>query len=415
MSHDPIGVNPVVSGERFLTPEPGVRPDLWTVVSRETLEAREEEWLAPYAMKSRHTRGRQHPEPEDPLRTVYRRDRDRIIHSTAFRRLEYKTQVFVNHEGDYYRTRLTHTLEVAQIAVSIARALRLNEDLVEAVALAHDLGHPPFGHAGEDALRTLMEGQGGFDHNIQGLRIVDLLEERYPGFPGLNLTWEARESINKHRTPYDQPDLQIALDPQASPLLESQITDIADEVAYDNHDLDDGLTSGLIREEELQGLALWEEARQTVEAKMPRLQPEIRKYQIIRALIDRQITDLIQESSRRLTHHQIRSVQDVRACQERLITFSEAMQALRKPLKDFLWTHLYHHYRVVRMADKARRFLTELFRVYLNQPEQLPNTTRLRVERGENPARVVCDYIAGMTDRYCLEEYKKLFDPFERV
>ncbi len=382
-------------------------------VSREDLEAREEQWLAPYAMKSRQTRGRVHPEPEDPIRTVYRRDHDRIIHSTAFRRLEYKTQVFVNHEGDYYRTRLTHTLEVAQIALSLARALRLNEDLVETVALAHDLGHPPFGHAGEDALHDLMEGHGGFNHNIQGLRIVDLLEERYPTFPGLNLTWEARESINKHRAPYEEPGLSVTLDPNVSPLLESQIADIADEVAYDNHDLDDGLTSGLIKEEELRGLALWEEAREAVGG--AGMAPEIRKYQIIRTLINRQVTDLIQASAQRLAQHRIESIEDVRGCPDRLIGFSEPMQALREPLKAFLWAHLYHHYRVVRMADKAKRFIAELFQLYLKKPAQLPNTTRQRIERGEDSHRVVCDYLAGMTDRYCLEEYKKLFDPFERV
>jgi len=388
----------------------------WHVVTREELEGREEQWLAAYAMRSKDTRGRQHPEPEDPFRTVYRRDRDRIIHSTAFRRLEYKTQVFVNHEGDYYRTRLTHTLEVAQIAVSIARLLRLNEDLVDTVALAHDLGHPPFGHAGEDALRDLMKGQGGFDHNIQGLRIVDLLEERYPGFPGLNLSWEVRESINKHRTPYNHLGLEVALDPQTSSLLESQIADIADEIAYDNHDLDDGLTSGLIKEDDLKELALWEQARDAVETRAPKkMGAEIRKYQIIRELINRQINDLVQESCRQLGRHQIESIADVRACRDRLIGFSAGMQELRKPLKAFLWTNLYHHYRVNRMADKAKRFITELFQVYLKKPEQLPNTTRSRIERGENPARVVCDYIAGMTDRYCLEEYRKLFDPFERV
>ena len=388
---------------------------LHTLITREELEAREAQWLAPYAMKSARTRGRQQLEPEDGFRTVYRRDRDRIIHSTAFRRLEYKTQVFVNHEGDYYRTRLTHTLEVAQIAVSIARVLRLNEDLVEVIALAHDIGHPPFGHAGEDALRSLMKDHGGFDHNLQGLRIVDLLEERYPNFPGLNLTWEVRESINKHRAPYEQPGLPVALDPNASALLEAQIADIADEIAYDNHDLDDGLTSGLIKEEDLRCLILWEEARQTIEARAPQMNQEVRKYQIIRELINRQITDLLQESVRRLSAHRIQSVEDVRACRERLIGCSEPMQQMRKPLKAFLWTRLYHHYRVVRMADKATRFITELFELYLKKPEQLPNTTRSRVERGEEPSRVVCDYIAGMTDRYCLEEYKKLFDPFERV
>ena len=384
-------------------------------ISREDLEEREERWLAPYAMKSRRTKGRQHPEPEDPFRTAYRRDRDRIIHTTAFRRLEYKTQVFVNHEGDHYRTRLTHTLEVAQIAVSIARILRLNEDLVEAVALAHDIGHPPFGHAGEDALRGLMEGHGGFDHNIQGLRLVDLLEARYPGFPGLNLTWETRESINKHRTPYDHPEMQVALDPTVSPLLESQIADIADEIAYDNHDLDDGLTSGILKEEELAGIELWRQAREAVESRHGTLDPEIRKYQIIRTLINRQVTDLIQATIERLKRREIHSVEEVRACPERLVGFSEEMGRLRTPLKRLLWNQFYHHYRVVRMADKAKRFIGELFHLYVQKPEQLPNTTRSRIARGEETCRVVCDYIAGMTDRYCLEEYRKLFDPFERV
>ncbi len=391
-----------------------MEPTTW-LLSREELEGREERWLAPFGMKSRQTRGRQHAEPEDPYRTVYRRDRDRIIHPTAFRRLEYKTQVFVNHEGDHYRTRLTHTLEVAQIAASIARVLRLNEDLVEAVALAHDIGHPPFGHAGEDALCELMEGHGGFDHNIQGLRIVDLLEERYPGFPGLNLSWEVRESINKHRTPYDQPGMQVALDPKVSPLLESQIADIADEIAYDNHDLDDGLTASLLREEELSGIDVWRQAREAVDAGGAPATGDVRKYQIIRHLINRQVTDLLSASVERLKRLQIGSVDDVRACPERLIGFSDEMLRLRQPLKRMLWDQFYHHYRVVRMADKAKRFIGELFHLYVKRPEQLPRTTRLRVGRGEDPHRVVCDYIAGMTDRYCLEEYKKLFDPFERV
>ncbi len=385
------------------------------IASREELEAREERWLAPYAMKSQKSRGRLHPEPEDPHRTAYRRDRDRVIHTTAFRRLEYKTQVFVNHEGDHYRTRLTHTLEVAQIAGSIARILRLNDDLVEAVALAHDIGHPPFGHAGEDALRELMKGHGGFDHNIQGLRIVDLLEARYPSFAGLNLTWETRESINKHRTPYDQPGMQVALDPSVSPLLESQVDDIADEIAYDNHDLDDGLAAGILKEEELEGLELWRQAREAVEPGGVRLDSEIRKYQVIRTLINRQITDLIQATTERLARHKIDTVEDVRACRHRLMGFSEPMAKLRQPLKAMLWNQFYHHYRVVRMADKAKRSISELFQLYISKPEQLPKTTRSRIQRGEEPHRVVCDYIAGMTDRYCLEEHKKLFDPLERV
>ena len=386
-----------------------------TLVTREELEAREAQWLAPYAMKSRESKGRLYPEAEDRYRTVYRRDRDRIIHTTAFRRLEYKTQVFVNHEGDHYRTRLTHTLEVAQIAESIARVLRLNEDLVEVVALAHDIGHPPLGHAGEDALRELMQEHGGFDHNIQGLRVVDVLEARYPSFPGLNLTWEVRESINKHRTPYDQPDMQVALDPTRAPLLESQIADVADEIAYDNHDLDDGLASGILREEELDGTALWRSSREAVEASTPGLKPEIRNYQIIRSLINRQVTDLISASAEQLQQRKIQSVEDVRTCSERLITFSRDMLELRTPLKQLLWDQFYHHYRVARMADKAKRFIGELFHHYLKHPEQLPNTTRSRITRGEDPHRVVCDYLAGMTDRYCLEEYKKFFDPLERV
>jgi dGTPase len=386
------------------------------LLTREELEEREERWLAPYAMKSKHSRGRQHAEPEDPYRTTYRRDRDRVIHTTAFRRLEYKTQVFVNHEGDHYRTRLTHTLEVAQIGASIARILRLNEDLVEAVCLAHDIGHPPFGHAGEDALRELMADHGGFDHNIQGLRIVDLIEARYPTFAGLNLTWEVRESINKHRTPYDQPDMQVALDPELSPLLESQIADVADEIAYDNHDLDDGLAAGILKEETLAELELWRRAGEAVDTQGDgRLDPEIRRYQTIRTLINRQVTDLIRATSERLKQHRIDSVDDVRACRARLVGFSEEMARLRSPLKKLLWEEFYHHYRVARMADKAKRFIGDIFQLYVKKPEQLPPTTRSRIKRGEDLYRVVCDYIAGMTDRYCEQEHKKLFDPFERV
>ena len=390
--------------------------DSHLMVTREALEAREAEWLAPYAMKSRDTRGRVHQEPEDAHRTVYRRDRDRIIHSTAFRRLEYKTQVFVNHEGDYYRTRLTHTLEVAQIAVSVARTLRLNEDLVETMALAHDLGHPPFGHAGEDALRALMKDHGGFDHNLQGLRIADWLEAHYSGFRGLNLTWEVREGINKHRTQFDHADYNFAqLDPKLPPLLEGQLVDIADEIAYDNHDLDDGLTSGMIHETELEAaVPLWQEASARVQAQHAHISPEIRKYQIIRTLIHQQVTDLVATSARRLDERRPASMADVRACPDRLIGFSREMADLRKPLKAFLWGQLYRHYRVVRMSDKARRILTELFQAYLEKPEQLPPATYGRLTE-EKIQRVICDYIAGMTDRYALEEYQKFFDPYTRV
>jgi dGTPase len=283
------------------------------------------------------------------------------------------------------------------------------------VCLAHDIGHPPFGHAGEDALRELMSDHSGFDHNIQGLRIVDLLEARYPGFPGLNLTWEVRESINKHRTPYSQPDMQVALDPDLSPLLESQIADVADEIAYDNHDLDDGLASGILKEESLSQLDLWRQAREAVEAACGGLADELRHYQTIRTLINRQVTDLIHATSARLEEHRIDSVEAVRGCRARLVGFSREMAALRSPLKKLLWEDFYQHYRIARMADKAKRFIGDIFHLYVSKPELLPPTTRLRIKRGDQVARVVCDYIAGMTDRYCEQEHKRLFDPFERV
>jgi len=350
-----------------------------------------------------------HPEPEHPYRTCFQRDHDRIIHSTAFRRLEYKTQVFVIHEGDYYRTRLTHTLEVAQIAETIARVLRLNTDLVRSIALAHDLGHGPFGHSGEDALRDLMEGHGGFNHNLHALRIVNLLEERYPGFPGLNLTREVREGMNKHR---------VSL-PGAAPLptnlsLEAQLANVADEIAYDHHDLDDGLASGLIREEELQKIPMWSQARKEVLKRGSSPRAEIRRVQIIRRLIDWRVTELIGESERRIRRLKIRRPADAQSLRERVIAFSPEMERLRAPLKRFLNERLYHHHRVVRMADKAQRLLAALFEAYLRKPEQLPESTRRRMEK-EDPYRVVCDYLAGMTDRYAMEEYRKLFDPSERV
>ncbi len=378
--------------------------------TRRQLENRERESLAPYGMKSRQSRGRVAKEPEHPYRTCFQRDRDRIVHSTAFRRLEYKTQVFVIHEGDYYRTRLTHTLEVAQIARTIARALRLNPDLVEAIALAHDLGHGPFGHSGQDALQTLMEGHGGFDHNLQALRVVDQLEERYPSFPGLNLTWEVREGLNKHRVP-----LPGSRRPVATNLsLEAQVVDVADEVAYDHHDLDDGITSGLISEQDLRKIPLWRQVRGGIVRGLPKLREELRKYQIIRRLIDLQVTDLLNESARRIQRCRIRTPEDAQRIPERVVGFSPSMKIWRIPLKEFLNRELYHHHKVVRMADKARRFLTALFEAYLNKPEQLPDTTRRRLEK-EDPYRVICDYIAGMTDRYALDEYRKLFYPFERM
>lgn len=382
--------------------------------TRQEIEEIEIRTLAPYAAKARHTKGRVHKEEEHPYRTCYQRDRDRVIHSTAFRRLEYKTQVFVNHEGDYYRTRLTHTLEAAQIAVSIARNLGLNGDLAEAVALAHDIGHPPFGHSGEEELHTLMKDHGGFDHNLQGLRVVDLLEERYPDFKGLNLSWEVREGINKHSTPYDHASNLIELEPDKSPTLEAQVVDLSDEIAYDNHDLDDGLTSGLIKEEDLREVPLWNNIHEKITAKYPDLKGQIRKYQIIRALINTEVTDLIAESEKRIGEFKIKTSEDARAVTQRVVLFSQKLLEERKVLKKFLFDNLYMHHKVIRMADKSRRFIRELFNVYLSNPEQLNPTSKGRLGT-EGPHRVVCDYIAGMTDRYALDEYIKLFNPYERM
>ena len=379
------------------------------MLARKELEAQERRFLAPYATHSAKSRGRVHPEPEHPYRTCFQRDHDRIIHSTAFRRLEYKTQVFVIHEGDYYRTRLTHSLEVAQIAETIARSLRLNTDLVRSIALAHDLGHGPFGHSGEDALRDLMQGHGGFDHNLQALRIVDLLEERYPSFPGLNLTQELREGLNKHRRPLPgagQPPLNLS--------LEAQAANVADEIAYDHHDLDDGLASGLIHEEDLRRIPMWREASRPGARRVRGMPAEVRRYQVIRRLIDWRVTELIRESEIRIRRLKIRRPFDAQTVRERAVAFSPEMDRLRAPLKRFLNERLYHHHRVVRMADKAQRLLAALFDSYLRKPEQLPDTTRRRIGR-EEIHRVICDTIAGMTDRYAVEEYRKLFDPSERV
>lgn len=383
------------------------------MLKRKDIENRED-LLAPYAQKSRLTKGRQYKESEHDYRSCYQRDKDRIIYSTAFRRLEYKTQVFLNHEGDYYRTRLTHTLEVSQIACSIARALRLNEDLVEAISLAHDLGHTHFGHSGEDALRELMRDFGGFDHNAQGLRVVDLLEERYPDFPGLNLTYEVREGIIKHSTPFDQPRPLIPFEATGSPILEIQAVDIADEIAYDNHDLDDGITSGLIRESDLKNIKLWSDRSKEIRRSHPGIKDEIRKYQIIRALINMQVTDIICQTEENIKRFKIKKPVDATKISERIVMPSGRVQPLRKSMRDFLMKNLYQHYRVVRMSNKADRFIKSLFKVYLERTEQLPPTTQSRL-KSQDKHRVICDYIAGMTDRYALDEYKKFFEPYERV
>ena len=384
------------------------------MLTSKEFQSREERELAPYAMKSKDSRGRKYPEEEHPYRSIYQRDRDRIIHSTAFRRLEYKTQVFVNHEGDYYRTRLTHTIEVSQIARSIARALNLNEDLAEAIALAHDLGHTPFGHSGEDALKKLMEGHGGFEHNLHGLRVVDILEQKYPNFPGLNLSWEVKESIVKHTSPYNHTSTTTEYNADERPLLEAQIVDKADSIAYDNHDLDDSLKAGIITDADLQTVDLWRETQKKVKQKYVIDNHDILIAQTIRTLINMEVTDLLENTLSRLKREGIKTVKDVRNHPSLIVSFSPALSEQKRKLQEFLFKNVYQHYRVARMSDKAKRFLEELFVAFINNPKQLPAEYQRWIEEA-GLYQGVCDYIAGMTDRFAQDEYKKLFYPFERV
>jgi len=372
--------------------------------------------LASYATCSDRSAGRRFSETFKDDRPAFERDRDRIIHCAAFRRLEYKTQVFVNHEGDYYRTRLTHSLEVAQISRGIARRLRLNEDLVEALALAHDLGHTPFGHTGEEVLNRLMAGHGGFEHNRQSLRIVECLEERYPAFEGLNLSWETREGIIKHSSDYDIPansDL-VEYRPDLRASLEAQIIDLADEIAYNNHDIDDGLKAGYLDARELMEVELWAETYQRVGAKYPGLAEERRIYQTISHLIGFLILDLVEQTRSNLAAAGIVGVDDVRRQPRNLVQFSAATAERNRQLKQFLWRKLYRHYKVERMRIKAERFMTMLFESYMAHPSLLPSSYQEKFER-HGRERVICDYVAGMTDRYALDEYKRLFEPYERV
>ncbi|MDI6788846.1 MAG: deoxyguanosinetriphosphate triphosphohydrolase [Planctomycetota bacterium] len=400
---------------------------------RKELEKQEYKLLAPYAMKSAESLGRRYKEKEHQYRTVFQRDRDRIIHSTAFRRLEYKTQVFVNHEGDHYRTRLTHTIEVTQIARTIGRALRLNEDLIEAIALAHDLGHTPFGHAGEAALSELMKDYGGFEHNAQGLRMVELLERRYPQFTGLNLSYEVRESLVKHSTTYDSALTPDEYHPEWQPLLEAQVVAMADMIAYDNHDLDDGIRSGLIREEVLRECSLWRRVSAGHRRKLtPAEQEMFLRPQTVISLINIEVSNIVERTLKSIRKYNIKSVTDVRKCNERLVRFSDRIEQETKELKRLLYENLYRHYRVERMTQKAKRFIEDLFNAYLTDPKQLPpryqkmairrsealEWRRMAKEDGDSDIalrRAICDYIAGMTDRYVQEEYKKLFYPFERI
>ena len=371
--------------------------------------------LAGYACTSDSSRGRKHPEEHRDNRPAFERDRDRIIHCAAFRRLEYKTQVFVNHEGDYYRTRLTHSLEVAQIGRAIARKLRLNEELTEALALSHDLGHTPFGHTGEDVLNRLMQGFGGFEHNMQSFRVVDELEERYPGFNGLNLTWEVREGIIKHSTPYDSAS-EVMADflPGIVPTLEGQIINYADEIAYNNHDIDDGLKSGYITMGMLEKIDLWQEVCSGVLRKYPTIDDKRLVFQTTSALIGLLIGDICATTAANIERLGIVSRDDLRRENRAIVHFNPDITERNLGLKRFLFQNLYRHYKVDKIRIKSEVFISRLFETYLRYPNLLPPKYQLRVERF-GLHRVVCDYIAGMTDRFALDEYKRLFEPYERV
>ena len=376
--------------------------------------------LAPYAVTDAGSRGRRHSEPGPAYRSEFQRDRDRIIHSAAFRRLEYKTQVFVNHEGDLFRTRLTHSIEVAQIARSIARALRLNEDLTEGIALAHDLGHTPFGHAGQDALNACMQAYGGFEHNLQSLRVVEELEERYAEFPGLNLTFESREGILKHCSQKNARALgelgeRFLLKQQ--PSLEAQLTNLADEIAYNSHDVDDGLRSELIDVDQLSEVALFREQYDTVRRSYPDLHPRRTIHEVVRRLINCQVVDLVETTLGNLERAMPQDVEAVRRQDAALVAFSETMREQNQELKRFLRNNLYRHYRVHRMTSKASRTITALFSAFIDDPRLMPDEAQEKVrqleqEQGDNGrARAVADYIAGMTDRYAIAEYDRTFNP----
>jgi dGTPase len=379
--------------------------------SRQKLEELEDRSLAPYGVRSKDSKGRAFLDNEPSYRTAFQRDRDRIVHTTAFRRLEHKTQVFITYEGDYFRTRLTHTIEVAQIGRTIARALGGNEDLVEAICLAHDLGHSPFGHSGEVALARLMKDAGGFDHNRQSLRIVTELEQRYPQFPGLNLTWEVREGMVKHESEYDISDAR-AYDPSLRGNLETQIANVADELAYTTHDLDDGLRSGMLHPSMLEGLALWELLKETFQWHGPEL-AELDRHRMIRELVGVMVTDMTESTDGRLRASGVDSPVAIQRMNVNLVGYSEVNQRRHRELKDFLYENLYSHYRVLRMAVKAERIIADLFGAYLEQPAILPDGVReFTASRGLE--RTICDYIAGMTDRFAIEEHRKLFDPLEK-
>ena len=372
------------------------------------LEQIERETLAPYAQRSGETRGRRYREPSSAWRSEYQRDRDRVIHSRAFRRLEYKTQVFLNGTGDHLRTRLTHTMEVAAIARGIARALKLNEDLTESIALAHDLGHSPFGHRGETVLSRLMKGHGGFEHNRQSLRIVEELEQKYPKFAGLNLTWEVREGLVKHFDPADHPSRRKNLHAKNSS-LEAQVANLADEIAYYSHDLDDGLDARLLCEKELtRHVRVWAQAARAVQREHGKLPDESRRYFTIRTITDAQVRDVVEHSEQLITKSGVQSADDVRLLPKSLVQYSPARRVLNLELRRYLYRHLYFSPQVDAANTRAVRILEELFKFYVAHPGEIGEQSRRRI-RKVGLHRAVCDYLAGMTDRYVLLEHERFF------
>ena len=379
-------------------------------IGREELQLRERNELAPYAVLSAESRGRRYHDPDDPYRTPFQRDRDRIIHSSAYRRLGNKTQVFISFEGEHYRTRLTHTEEATQIAVSIARALGANVDLTEAISRVHDLGHAPFGHAGEDALAERMSAYGGFEHNLQTLRVVDELEKEYPGFPGLNLTAEVREGVMAHRDEGDD-GISVRGNQMLQPSAEAQIADVADEIAYSCHDLQDGLASGLLQRDAVAHdcPAWWSEATAEAARGLART-PDLERRRVKGYLINRFVRDLVQNTAQRLADHTITTPQALRSLPDRIVEFSPPTRALSDSLHAYLMQHLYHHYEVVTMAEKAKRLLRDLFDAYCSSPDQLSDGVRARLIGGTPLQRAISDHIASMTDRGAVREHHRLFD-----
>ncbi len=383
------------------------------IYSREKREELETFIVAPYGLKSAASRGRAYPETETKTRTAFERDRDRIVHTTAFRRLEYKTQVFVFYEGDHYRTRLTHTLEVTQLGRALARGLGANELLTEAICLAHDLGHPPFGHAGEHILNDLMRDHGGFNHNTQSYRVVTELEQRYPDFPGLNLTYETREGMIKHETDYDSSDA-TDYEPQKRASLEAQVANLADEMAYNAHDLDDGLRASLFTLYDLEELAIWRDLKDQVGWRSDRDFTPVVRHEVIRELIGWSIGDVLSCTDAALTEAGIDTPEKVQLHSSNVVGYSAEFGAKVRALKKFLFERMYKHYRLVRMQEKAERFISAMFNAYLKEPKMLPTAVQERLQDSQLE-RTITNYIAGMTDRYALDEWQKLFDPYRPV